>query len=65
MKAPPTWQPAVLDPIPAVARYLVFDSRIGDDPRPALARLRDTFPLAGSVIGLGQPLVLSSASSPG
>ena len=62
MNAPPPWQPSVLDPIPAVARYLVFDPRIGLDPRPALARVRDTFSPAGSVIGLGQPLVLALAA---
>ena len=62
MNASSSSQPAVLAPIPAVARYLVFDPRVGLDPRPALARLRDTVSPAGAVIGLGQPLVLALAA---
>jgi putative iron-dependent peroxidase len=52
-------QPAILAPVPALARYLTFDLVPGADPRPALARLRDAFVPAQSALGFGQPLVLA------
>jgi porphyrinogen peroxidase len=51
------WQPAILEPVPAVGRFLAFDLVIGRDPRPALARLRDRLAPAGTVVGAGSPLV--------
>jgi hypothetical protein len=33
------WQPAILEPVPALARYLEFDLQVGTDPVPALGRL--------------------------
>ncbi len=51
------WQAAVLRPVPAVGRVLVFDTDTHIDPRPALARLRDEFDPARGVLGVGLPLV--------
>jgi len=57
------WQPAILEPVPAVGRFLSFDLAVGCDPRPALARLRDGLPPARTVVGAGSPLVLAAGAA--
>ena len=52
-----THQPGVLAPLMPQGRSLSFALRGESDPRPALARLRETFDPAWGVLGLGEPLV--------
>jgi putative iron-dependent peroxidase len=60
------YQPAILAPVPAQARVLTFDLRVGVDPRPPLSRLRAAVAVDRTVIGLGLPLVLAlGAEVPG
>jgi putative iron-dependent peroxidase len=56
---PRSSQPSILAPVPLVGRHLVFDDRVGHDPRPCLTRLRDTVSPERTTLGLGQPLVLA------
>ncbi len=52
------WQPAVVAPVPNVARGLVFDLKNGADPRSSLTRLqRDLGIVDQSVVGIGLPLM--------
>ena len=65
-KRPVSWQPLILEPVPAVGRFLVFDLDVGSDPRGALVRLREEPCLDRAVIGVGKPLVLAvGAKIPG
>ena len=57
-----TWQPAILEPVPAAGRFLAFDLAVGGNPRPALARLRDRLAPAGTVVGVGAPLALAAGA---
>lgn len=52
-------QPAILEEVPPLGRYLTFDMAAGVDARPMLARWRDTISAELTVVGLGLPLVLS------
>jgi putative iron-dependent peroxidase len=62
----PRCQPSILAPVPGVGRHLVFDARVGLDPRAPLARLRDAISPERTTLGLGQPLVLAlGAKIPG
>ncbi len=59
-------QPAILEPVPPLARYLELDLRPSADARRAVARLLEVPSPASTVLGLGQPLVLAlGASVPG
>jgi putative iron-dependent peroxidase len=60
------WQPAVLEPVPSLARYLELDLRPGADARRAAARLLEIASPARTVVGVGQPLALAlGATIPG
>jgi porphyrinogen peroxidase len=53
-------QPGILEPVPAVARYIVFDLADGADPaalRQSLSRLRELADGRTLLVGLGEPLV--------
>lgn len=52
-------QPGILAPIPPLARYLTFALEPGSDPAAALRELREIADGDGTVVGLGQPLVLA------
>ncbi len=59
-------QPCILDPVPMLGRFLAYDLGFGDDPKPALVRLRESVSPAHTVIGIGQPLALAvGAEIPG
>lgn len=59
-------QAAILDPVPALGRFLVFAMETGVDPRPALRRLRDGRALDRDVVGVGAPIALAlGVSLPG
>jgi putative iron-dependent peroxidase len=59
-------QPGILGAVPSVGRYLVFELRLGTDPRPALLRLSELLSPERIVVGLGLPLVLQvGAQVPG
>ncbi len=59
-------QPAILEDLPPLGRFLTFDLRPGIDPRPALLRWRDSIAPARTVLGLGQPLAAAmEANVPG
>jgi len=49
-------QPAILEPVPSLARYLEFDLQPGSDPRATLGRLRQIGAPERTVIGIGEPL---------
>ena len=49
-------QPGILKPLPPLGRSLTFRLN-GQDPRPALARLRDSFAADWGIVGLGAPLI--------
>ena len=51
-------QPAILAPIPRLARYLAFDHRPGARPREALHRLAEEVDPAETVMGIGRSTVL-------
>ncbi len=51
------FQESILRPVPALGHMLVFASKLGANPRPALTRLRDAGRLPGTVLGVGVPLV--------
>src|SRR5579884_351797 len=53
------WQPAVLDPVPPLARYLELDMRPGADLMDAVARLCDVPAPERTVLGFGEPLALA------
>src|SRR6185295_17229206 len=53
-----TPQPAILDGVPSLARYLVLDVRVGQDPRPGLSHLKEAFRPDHGVVGVGQSLAL-------
>lgn len=53
----------VAAPVPALARFLVFDMWADLDPRPALTRLRDARSASGSIFGVGQPLVRAAGAN--
>jgi putative iron-dependent peroxidase len=55
----PRWQNAVLEPIPALARYLELDLRPGVDARSAIARIPDVRAPEKMVLGFGEPLTLA------
>jgi putative iron-dependent peroxidase len=50
-------QPAILEPPPPHARFLVFGLKIGRDPRTALSHLRSATAGWPAAIGFGAPLV--------
>ncbi len=50
-------QPGILAPVPSSARFLVLGLAPGADPRAALSRVGAARFDAGTVIGLGEPLV--------
>lgn len=50
-------QPGILEPIPAQARYLTCQLRVGADPRKVLRRLASQADGLGTVVGLGASLV--------
>jgi putative iron-dependent peroxidase len=54
-----TWQPAILEPIPPLARYLELDLLPGTDARTALSRLRQMREPERSVLAIGKPLALA------
>jgi putative iron-dependent peroxidase len=56
-------QPAILDPLPPLGRFLVFDLSFGVDPRPALARWREEVSPERTVVGVGVPLVAAAQAS--
>ncbi|MDB4957944.1 MAG: hypothetical protein JWO36_5513 [Myxococcales bacterium] len=58
-----TFQPAILAPVPPIARYLVLGMHADCDPRAALARLRDFAVEASTAIGIGDPLVRAAGGS--
>ncbi len=51
-------QPALLAPVAPLGRVLVYDLRVGKDPRAALARVAGVF-VDTAVLGLGLPLALA------
>lgn len=51
-----SFQPGILLPIPAQARYLTFALRPAVDPRPALRALRGAVNEADAVVGIGESL---------
>jgi putative iron-dependent peroxidase len=57
----PRFQPAILAPVPSLARYLEFDLRHGADARAAIAHLNEIRSPDRTVVGLGQPLLLAAA----
>jgi porphyrinogen peroxidase len=60
------WQPAVLEPVPLLARYFELDLRPGADAKSVVSRLRDVRAPEKTVIGLGEPLALAlGATIPG
>jgi putative iron-dependent peroxidase len=62
----PPFQSAVLAQVPAIGHVLVYDVRVGVDPRPALRRLRQELSPKTTVVGLGLPLVMAlGAQIPG
>ena len=50
-------QPAILQPVPAHARHLLFDRRAGADPRGALGALRALADGESVLVGIGDTLV--------
>jgi porphyrinogen peroxidase len=52
-------QSGILDPAPRAARYLYFSLKPGADPKPALQGLRQVADGYGTVVGLGESLVLA------
>ena len=50
-------QPAILAPVPQVARFLAIGLEPGCEPRAAMARLRELPIDDGMALGLGEPLV--------
>jgi len=50
------FQPGILLPVPAHARYLTFALQHGVDPRPALRALRDAVNGRDTVVGIGESL---------
>jgi putative iron-dependent peroxidase len=52
-----TPQPAILEPVPAQARFLTFALKAGADPAPLWRRLRTVEHDTSAVIGIGLPLV--------
>jgi putative iron-dependent peroxidase len=66
MASQPLPQAAVLGPVPALGRFLVFGMQAGVDPHPALQRLRGERALDHGVLGIGAPLALAvGAKVPG
>src|SRR2546430_17159864 len=61
--AMPTAQPGILEPHAPVARSLSFRIAPETDFAAALRRLRDRFPVAAGVVGLGLPAVLALGKS--
>lgn len=55
---PANVQPQILEPVPGVARALVFRLRLGHDARGALDRLREVDP-THAVVAIGAPLALA------
>jgi len=53
-------QPAILAPVPGLARYLEFDLRPGAEARAAIAHLREIRSPDRTVIGVGEPLLLAA-----
>ena len=53
-------QPAILEPVPASARFVTFGLAPGADPRPALARLAQAPHDERTVLGFGAPVVRGS-----
>lgn len=52
-------QPGILDSIPPVARYLIFSLNSGSDPRRVLPALCEEVDGNGTVVGIGQSLILA------
>src|SRR5262245_44069173 len=56
-------QPAILEPVPALARFLELDLRSGADAKAVLARLRDVDPKMGAITGIGAPLASATGTN--
>jgi len=52
-------QPGILDPVPALARYLVFDLEPEAGPGPSLRRLAQTVDPGVTVVGIGRSTALA------
>jgi putative iron-dependent peroxidase len=62
MPPAPLSQP-LLDPVPALGRFLILDARHGADLKGAVSRVRAGFTPERAVLGLGQPVVLGLGAS--
>ena len=52
-------QPGILDPVPALARYLVFDLEPEAGPGPSLRRLAQSVDPRATVVGIGRSTALA------